>query len=227
MIDWQPIFLTLKLAGLTTLILLILGIPLAYVLAYGRFRLKPVVETLIGMPLVLPPTVLGFYLLLAFSASNPPGRWLAENLGLKLVFTFGGLVLASIIYSLPFMVQPLQAGFSAVPDRLREAAKVLGKSRLQTLFFVLLPIIRPSVLTALVLTFAHTIGEFGVVLMIGGSIPGQTRVASIAIYEQVEATQYGAAHAYSLVLLGLAFGILFFVYWINGKNSYNQWKGSG
>lgn len=226
MIDWQPILLTLQLAGITTVILLLIGLPLAYWLAYSRFRLKAVVETLVSMPLVLPPTVLGFYLLLAFSTNSPLGHWLEESLNLKFVFTFEGLVLASVIYSLPFMVQPLQAGFSSVPDRLREAARVLGKSQIVTMFQVLIPMIKPSILTALVLTFAHTTGEFGVVLMIGGSIPGATKVASIAIYEQVEANHYESAHNYSLILLGLSFAILLVVYLVNGKNNYNQWERS-
>ncbi|MCI4671272.1 MAG: molybdate ABC transporter permease subunit [Bacteroidia bacterium] len=227
MIDWQPIFLTLKLAGITSLFLLIIGIPLAYWMAYTRNRIKPVLEALIAMPLVLPPTVLGFYLLVLFSKDSPIGQWLDEYLELSLIFSFEGLVLASMIYSLPFMVQPLMAGFSSVPNRIREAARVLGKSSLATLIRVLLPMIRPSIITATILSFAHTMGEFGVVLMIGGSISGETKVASIAIYEQVEKPDYPAAHSYSLILISIAFAILFLVYYINGRKSYNRWEKLG
>ncbi|MEL6535705.1 MAG: molybdate ABC transporter permease subunit [Bacteroidota bacterium] len=214
--DWAPLILTFQLAALTTLCLLVLGLPLALVLAYRKFRLKPVVETLVSMPLVLPPTVLGFYILLAFSPQNGLGSWLRDTLGLQLLFTFEGLVLASILYSLPFMVQPLQAGFSQVPASLREAAYTLGKSRWQTLWSVVLPNMRPALLTGAVLSFAHTVGEFGVVLMIGGNIPGETKVASIAIYDEVESMNYGAANQYSLVLFAITFTILLTVYLVNG-----------
>lgn len=203
-------------ALITTLILLIVGIPIAYWLAYTDNRLKPIWEALVSMPLVLPPTVLGFYLLLAFSPSNAFGEWLDTNLGLKLVFSFEGLVLASVIYSLPFMVQPIQAGFQHVSSSLIEASYVLGKSKMTTLFRVLLPNIRAALLTGTVLAFAHTIGEFGVVLMIGGNIPGKTKVASIAIYDEVEALNYGLANRYSLFLLVVSFLILLLVYLING-----------
>jgi molybdate transport system permease protein len=214
--DWQPLVLTFQLAFVTTLILLVISIPLAYWLSYSRNRLKPVLETLVSMPLVLPPTVLGFYLLVAFSPANAFGQWLDEWLGIRLVFSFEGLVFASIIYSLPFMVQPLQSGFSNLPTSLTDAAYVLGKSRLATLFKVLLPNIKPSLLTGIVLAFAHTIGEFGVVLMIGGNMPGRTKVASIAIYDEVESLNYAAANSYSLILFALTFLILLLVYLING-----------
>lgn len=213
---WVPIFLTLRLAILTTALLFVLGIPLAYWLAFTRQRFKPVVETFISLPLVLPPTVLGFYLLVAFSPANTLGHWIKDQLGLQLIFSFEGLVLASVIYSLPFMVQPIQSGFSNLPPSLKEAAHVLGKSRLHTLFRVLLPNIKASILTGVVLSFAHTIGEFGVVLMIGGNIPGKTRVASIAIYDEVEALNYSQANAYALTLLILTFIILLTVYLVNG-----------
>ncbi len=216
MIDWTPLVLTFQLALITTLILVLLGIPLAYWLAYTRHKIKPVIETLVSMPLVLPPTVLGFYLLLAFSPANAFGQWLDQWLGLRLVFSFPGLVVASVLYSLPFMVQPIQAGFANLPGSLAEAAATLGKSRTTTLLKVLLPNIKPALLTGIVLSFAHTIGEFGVVLMIGGNIPGQTRVASIAIYDEVEALNYGVANAYSLVLFAITFCILLTVYLING-----------
>jgi molybdate transport system permease protein len=222
--NWDPLILTFKLALVTTLLLLLLSVPLAYWLAYTRARVKPVVESLVSMPLVLPPTVLGFYFLIAFSPGNAFGQWLNEWLGIKLVFSFPGLVLASVIYSLPFMVHPIQSGLSSLPDSLREAAWVLGKTRLQTLFRVLLPNIKASLLTGIVLAFAHTVGEFGVVLMIGGSIPGTTRVASIAIYDEVEALNYEAANFYSGVLFAITFSILMAVYLINGGYLKRFWK---
>lgn len=222
--NWDPLILTFKLALVTTLVLLVLSVPLAYWLAYTRARVKPVVESLVSMPLVLPPTVLWFYFLIAFSPGNAFGQWLNEWLGIKLVFSFPGLVLASVIYSLPFMVHPIQSGLSSLPESLREAAWVLGKTRLQTLFRVLLPNIKASLLTGIVLAFAHTVGEFGVVLMIGGSIPGSTRVASIAIYDEVEALNYEAANFYSGVLFAITFSILMAVYLINGGYLKRFWK---
>lgn len=216
MIEWQPIILTFQLAFITTLILLVISIPLAHWLAFSRSRIKPVIETLVSMPLVLPPTVLGFYLLLAFSPNQGFGLWMDEVLGIRLVFSFQGLVIASVIYSLPFMVQPIQSGLAHLPVSLVEAAYVLGKSKTTTLFRVLLPNIRPALLTGIVLAFAHTIGEFGVVLMIGGNIPGKTKLASIAIYDEVEALNYSLANQYSLFLLVVSFLILLTVYLING-----------
>ncbi|PCJ94457.1 MAG: molybdate ABC transporter permease subunit [Flavobacteriaceae bacterium] len=217
MIDWEPLLLTFKLALITTVILLVIGIPIAYWLAYSKSRIKPLMETLVSMPLVLPPTVLGFYLLVAFSPSNAFGNWLDEWLGIRLIFTFGGLVIASLIYSLPFMVQPIQSGLESLPTHLKEASYVMGKSRLVTLFKVLLPNIKTSLRTGVVLAFAHTIGEFGVVLMIGGNIPGKTKVASIAIYDEVEALNYDTANSYSLVLLLITFSILLTVYLTNNR----------
>lgn len=216
MIDWSPIIVTFQLALVTAILLLVLSLPLAYWLAFTKAKIKPVVETLVSMPLVLPPTVLGFYLLIAFSPNKGLGAWLEAQFNLRLIFSFEGLVLASMIYSLPFMVQPIQAGLQNLSPSLKEAAYLLGKSRWTTITRVLLPNIRPSLLTGIVLAFAHTIGEFGVVLMIGGSIPGQTKVASIAIYEEVESLNYAAANAYSLLLFGLTFVILLLVYTING-----------
>ena len=224
MLDFEPIILTFKLSLITTLLLLVISIPLAYWLAYSEKRIKTVVETLVSMPLVLPPTVLGFYLLLAFSPSNSFGNWLNESLGLQLIFSFQGLVLASVIYSLPFMVHPIQSGFAGLPPSLREAAYVLGKSKWNTLFKVLLPNIKSSLLTGVVLAFAHTIGEFGVVLMIGGNIPGKTKVASIAIYDEVEALNYGAANQYSFILFAITFLILLLVYLTNGGYIKRFWK---
>ncbi len=219
-----PLVLTLQLASLTTLILFLVSLPLAYWLAFTRSRIKPVIEALVSMPLVLPPTVLGFYLLIAFSPNNAFGYWLENTIGLKLVFSFTGLVLASVLYSLPFMVHPIQSGFSALPSSLMDAAAVLGKSRWQTLTKVLLPNIKPSLLTGIVLAFAHTVGEFGVVLMIGGNIPGQTKVASVAIYEEVEALNYVSAHAYAFILFAMSFAILLFVYLVNAGFLKKFWK---
>jgi molybdate transport system permease protein len=209
--DWQPLLLSFELAGVTTLILAIAGIPLAWWLSQTRMRFKPVLEALVSMPLVLPPSVLGFYLLLAFS----PAGWFGSVL--QLAFSFSGLVVASVIFSFPFMVHPVQAGFQGLPASLSEAAYTLGKSRWQTFLHVLLPNIKPQLLAGMVLAFAHTIGEFGVVLMIGGNLPGRTRVASIAIYDEVEAMNYGAANFYALVLFAVCFCILLAVHVINRK----------
>ncbi|WP_103069587.1 molybdate ABC transporter permease subunit [Aquimarina sediminis] len=222
--DWEPLLLTFKLALVTTLLLLVISIPLAYWLAYTKSRIKPVLETLVSMPLVLPPTVLGFYLLIAFSPSNTFGNWLNEYFGLQLIFSFEGLVIASILYSLPFMVHPIQAGFSNLSSTIIEASYVLGKSKIITLFKVLLPNIKPSLLTGIVLAFAHTIGEFGVVLMIGGNMPGKTKVASIAIYDEVESLNYDAANWYSLILFIITFSILLIVYLVNGGYLKRFWK---
>ncbi len=222
--DWGPLFLTFKLAFITTFLLFFIAVPLAFWLSQTRSKLKPIIETLVSMPLVLPPTVLGFYFLIAFSPSNRFGTWLDEWLGLQLVFSFGGLVLASIIYSLPFMVHPIQSGLQGLPTNLANASYVLGKSKWTTLLKVQLPNIKKSVLAGLVLSFAHTIGEFGVVLMIGGNIPGQTKVASIAIYDEVEALNYGAANFYSLVLFAITFAILLLVYTTNGGFFKRIWK---
>ena len=216
--EWGPILLTFKLAGITTALLLLIGIPIANWLAHSKSRLKPFIETLVSLPLVLPPTVLGFYLLVAFSPSNSFGNWLESAFDLRLVFSFEGLVIASVIYSLPFMVQPIQSGLSNLPSILKEASQSLGKGKISTLFHVLLPNIKASVLTGLVLSFAHTIGEFGVVLMIGGNIPDKTRVASIAIYDEVESLNYASANRYSLFLLCLTFIILFLVYRFNNSS---------
>lgn len=222
--DWTPLALTFKLALITTAILLLVSMPLAWWLVCSRARLKPVVETLVSMPLVLPPTVLGFYFLIFFSPGNAFGAWLNQWLGLKLVFSFEGLVVASLLYSLPFMVHPLQAGLSSLPASLREAAYVMGKSRLQTFFLVLLPNMRASILTGLVLSFAHTVGEFGVVLMMGGNVPGETRVASIAIYDEVETLDYAAANFYSMVLFAITFVVLLTVYLVNGGYFKRFWR---
>lgn len=217
--NWQPIILSLELALVTTVLLFVVAVPIANWLAESKSRIKPVVESIISLPLVLPPTVLGFYLLVAFSPNNAFGNWLQNTIGIQLIFSFSGLVLASMIYSLPFMVQPIQAGLSGLSSNMKESSCVLGKSRFTTLLKVLLPNIKPSILTAMVLSFAHTMGEFGVVLMIGGNIPGVTKVASIAIYDEVESLNYTAAHQYALILLLLTFGILVTVYSLNKKIS--------
>lgn len=216
MIDWNPLWITFKLALITTVLLTLIGIPLAYWLAGSRSRLKPVAETIVSMPLVLPPTVIGFYMLLALSPSNALGQWLDQWLGLRLVFSFEGLILGSVIYSLPFMVHPIQAGFANLSPALKNASYVMGKSRFTTLTRILLPNIKPSLITGIILAFAHTIGEFGVVLMIGGNLSGKTRVASIAIYDEVESMNYEAANTYSLILFGITFLILLFVFLVNG-----------
>lgn len=211
----QTMSVTFKLAGITTVLLLFIGVPLGYALAFTKSRFKPIIEAIVSMPLVLPPSVLGFYMLVFFSPRDGFGRWLDETFGLRLVFSFEGLVVASIIFSLPFMVHPIQSGFSALPKNLMDAAYTLGKSKLNVLFRVLLPNIRPSLLTGVVISFAHTVGEFGVVLMMGGNIAGKTRVASIAIYDEVEALNYAAANSYALTLFVISFAILLFVYGVN------------
>lgn len=222
--DWSPIILTFKLAMVTTIILFFIAIPLAHWLANTRSRIKPVVETIVSMPLVLPPTVLGFYFLIAFSPGNAFGSWIDQTFEFQLVFSFTGLVIASIIYSLPFMVHPIQSGLAAIPASIKEASYLMGKSKFQTLTQVSLPNSKASILTGLVLSFAHTIGEFGVVLMIGGNIPGKTRVASIAIYDEVEALNYMQANQYAIILLLFTFFILFWVYFVNGGYLKNFWK---
>jgi len=216
-IDWQPLLLTFYLASVTTLILLVIGVPLAYWLAYTRIRAKPIIETFVSMPLVLPPSVLGFYLLLAMSPQNAFGYWLEQYFHVKLIFSFAGLVIGSVIYSLPFMIHPLQSGFQHLPVSLLEASRTMGKSDTVTLFRVLLPNMKSALLAAIVLSFAHTIGEFGVVLMIGGNIPGVTKVASIAIYDAVESLDYAAAHFYAMVLFAISFAVLLTVYVMNKK----------
>ncbi len=215
MIDWQPLWLSLRLAAITTTILLLLAIPLGYWLAYSRQRWTIAAEAIISLPMVLPPTVLGFYLLLAFSPSQGFGRWLDHHFNIRLAFTFPGLVIASLIYSLPFTVNPIVAGFRTLPADWRNASRTLGKSDWNTLVRILLPNIRASLITGAVLSFAHTIGEFGVVMMIGGSIPGQTRVASIALYDEVQSMNNRTANRYALVLLAFSFIILLLVYGIN------------
>jgi molybdate transport system permease protein len=219
MIDLDPLWLTAKLALIVTLILFIIAVPLSYWLAYSRFKFKTIAEVIITLPLVLPPSVLGFYLLLAFSPENFFGKFLDQHFNIRLVFSFPGLIIASVIYSLPFMVNPILAGLKNLPVSLKEASYTFGKSKFTTLIKILLPNIRSSLLTGTVMTFAHTIGEFGVVLMVGGSIPKQTRVISIAIYDEVESMNYHTANVYSAILFGFSFLILLSVYLFNNKNS--------
>ena len=215
--DVQAIWVTLRLALLSTLILLALGTPLAWWLAGARSRMRTLVETLVAMPLVLPPTVLGFYLLLALSPSGWIGGFWQQLTGSSLAFTFSGLVIGSVLYSMPFVVQPLQNAFAAIAPRTLEAASTLRASPIDRFFSIALPLARPGLITAATLGFAHTLGEFGVVLMIGGNIPGQTQVLSIAIYDHVEALQYQRAHLLSAGLLLFSFLILFLVYRNNGR----------
>lgn len=214
-LELDPFVLSLKLAAITTVILFIIGVPLAYWLAYSQKKFKIIVEALVSLPIVLPPTVLGFYLLLAFSPDNWFGNLLDSYFDIRLVFSFEGLVAASIFYSLPFMVQPIQSGFEQLPRSLKDASYVLGKSRRTTLLKVLLPNIKTSLISGCILAFAHTIGEFGVILMVGGNIPNETRVASMAIYDLVESMKYQQAHIYSLILLVFTFIVLVVVYSIN------------
>ncbi len=217
-LDLTPFVLSFKLAAVTTLILFVVALPLAWWLSQTRSRLKPLLEALTALPIVLPPSVLGFYLLVVLSPESAIGGWITSVLGVKLVFTFTGLVVASCFYSLPFMVQPLQNGFESLNAHMIEASYLAGKSKIETLWYVALPNIRPALLTALIITFAHTVGEFGVVLMVGGSIPGETKVASVAIYEMVEVMAYDQAHIYAAILLGLSFGVLLLVYLFNDRH---------
>jgi molybdate transport system permease protein len=215
--DLVALRITLELALVSTLILLVLGTPLAWWLARSRWRLKILIEATVALPLVLPPTVLGFYLLIALGPSGPIGGLATALGGRPLAFTFTGLVVGSVVYSLPFVVQPLQDAFAAVGRRPLEVAATLGARPLDRFLTVALPLARPGFVTAAVLGFAHTVGEFGVVLMIGGSIPGETQVLSIAIYDHVEALEYGRAHWLAAGLLALSFVLLVAVYAFNRR----------
>ena len=213
--DWTAIRLTAELAGLATLLLLLLGTPLAWWLARSRSLFKPLWAALVAMPLVLPPTVLGFYLLLLMGPQGPVGQF-TQWLGLgRLPFTFAGLVVASVLYSLPFVVQPLQQAFEAIPERTLEAAATLRAGPWDRVFSVALPLARPGFVTATVLGFAHTVGEFGVVLMIGGNIPGATRVLSVALFDHVEAADFDAAHRLAAGLVAFALLVLVTLYAVN------------
>jgi len=215
--DMTPFILSFKLAALTTVILFIIALPLAWWLSQTNAKSKPVWEALTALPIVLPPSVLGFYLLVALSPNSAIGGFFEQLFGVKLVFSFVGLVVASCFYSLPFMVQPLQSGFEGLNKHMIEASYLAGKNKLQTVFKVALPNMKPSLITALIITFAHTVGEFGVVLMVGGSIPGETKVASVAIYEMVEMMDYTQAHIYAAIMVLMSFFVLLSVYIFNHK----------
>lgn len=208
---WQALGLTLKLAAITTCVLGLLGLPLAHWLNTTRWRIAPIIETLVTLPVVLPPTVIGFYLLVGFSPNHPPGSWWASAFGTPLAFSFTGLVIASVFYSLPFAVQPFQAALRGVPRELLDAGSALGAQPARVWLRVHLPLAWRGIAVGLTLGFAHTLGEFGVVLMIGGSIPGVTRVASIALYDEVQKLNYSAAHAFAAILLVLSFALLLVV----------------
>ena len=215
----QTMILTFKVSLITTFLLLLISIPIAYFLAFSKSKIIPFLEAIVSMPLVLPPSVLGFYLLVFFSPQNTFGKFLLETFNLKLVFSFEGLIVASILFTLPFMVNPIQTGFSSIPKSLYEAALSLGKNRLEILYRVLLPNMKNSIIIGAVVSFAHTIGEFGVVMLIGGSIAGETRLASIAIYDEVEALNYALAHQYALSLFVITFCILLFTFYLNKKHT--------
>lgn len=217
--DWSALALTLRLALVVTALLLIIATPLAWWLARTRTALKPAVEAIVAMPLVLPPTVLGFYLLIAFNPAAPLGAFWLQATGDTLAFSFAGLVIASLLYSLPFAVQPLQAAFERVEAGLLEAAASLGARPVDAFFSVAAPLSARGFITAGVLAFAHTLGEFGVILMVGGAIPGETKVVSIAIYEHVETLRYGQAHALSAILLALSFAVLLAVFVVNRRGA--------
>jgi len=216
-IEFTPFLLSFKLAAITSLILFIVSLPLAWYLSQTRSKAKPFIEAVTALPIVLPPSVLGFYILVALSHNSPLGAFFDDLFGIKLVFSFPGLVVASALYSFPFMVQPLQSGFESINKNMLEASYISGKSKFTTLFKVALPNIKPSLMTAVIVTFAHTVGEFGVVLMVGGSIPGETKVASVAIYEMVEVMDYSTAHIYSAMMLIISFMVLLGVYIFNHK----------
>ncbi len=218
--EFTPFILSFKLAFVTTLILFFISMPLAWYLSQTRSKIKPLLEAITALPIVLPPSVLGFYILWALSQNSALGVFLEENFGIQLVFNFTGLVVASCFYSLPFMVQPLQSGFESLNKNMLEASYISGKSKITTILKVALPNMKPALLTAIIVTFAHTVGEFGVVLMVGGSIPGETKVASVAIYEMVEIMDYSSAHIYSIIMLIISFTVLLSVYIFNHK--YNK-----
>jgi molybdate transport system permease protein len=223
-VDWQALFVTLKLDLVVCAVLIVVGIPIALWLAFSRWRWKFIVEAVVALPLVLPPTVLGFYMLLAMGPRSPLGKAYGRLWGHGLPFTFAGLVIASILYSLPFMVQPIAAAFASVDPKLISASAVLGASRWRTFLLVVFPLSVGGFLTGLVLTFAHTLGEFGVVLMVGGNIPGVTRTVSIAIYDNVQGLDYASAGRTSLLLLVASFLILSAVYALN-RSGMTFWPG--
>ena len=215
--DWQALWLTVRLAVLVAATLVVIGLPIAYWISYSRRRWKFLVEALVALPIVLPPTVLGFYVLVALGSRSPLGRWWQALTGHTLAFTFEGLLIGSIIYSLPFAVQPFAASFASVDSRLLAASATLGASKLRTFVLVVLPLSVPGLVTGVALSFAHTMGEFGVVLMVGGNIPGVTRTVSIDIFDKVQALNYSGANQTAMVLLVISFVILAVVYGINRR----------
>ena len=217
--DLIALFVTLKLASISTIVLILIGTPIAWWLSHSHWRYKYFVEAIIALPLILPPTVLGFYLLVSLGPNGPIGGLLSALSEESLAFTFTGLVIGSVVYSMPFVIQPLQNAFSAIGQRPLEVAATLGASPIDRFFSIALPMARPGFITASVLGFAHTLGEFGVVLMIGGNIPGSTQVVSISIYDHVEALEYGQAHALSASLLLFSFVLLLIVYGANRRFS--------
>ena len=223
-LDISAIMVTIKLASLSTAILILISTPLAWWLSHTTFKFKVIIEAFIALPLILPPTVLGFYLLLTLGPNGPIGKFLESLGGSSIAFTFSGLVVGSVIYSLPFVVQPLQNSFNSVGKQSMEVAATLGASKIDRFFTVAIPLARSGFITAIVLGFAHTVGEFGVVLMIGGNIPGETGVLSIAIYDHVETMEYGKAHWLSAGLLIMSFLMLIFVYVFNRHFSIMRYK---
>ena len=215
--NWQALWLTVRLATIVSATLLVIGIPIAYWLTYARWRWKFLFEAVVALPIVLPPTVLGFYVLIVLGSRSPLGRWWESLTGHTLAFTFEGLVIGSLLYSLPFAVQPFAASFSAVDPELLRASASLGRSPAQTFWQVVLPLSKPGLITGFALSFAHTLGEFGVVLMVGGNIPGITRTISIDIYDRVQAGDYAAANQTSLVLLVISFVVLSVVYGLHRR----------
>jgi molybdate transport system permease protein len=224
LVAMEALLLSIRLAICVSAILFVIGLPLAYWLAYSPWRGKFLIESAVALPLVLPPTVLGFYVLVAMGTRGPLGKLWQSTFGHGLAFTFTGLVIASVLYSLPFTVQPLVASFESVDGRLLDASAVLGAGRLRTFFRVILPMSVPGVITALVLSFAHTLGEFGVVLMVGGNLAGATRTVSIDIYDRVQALQYAEANHLALVLLAFSFAVLSIVYGVNRRIGRRVWS---
>ncbi len=219
---FEALLLTAKLAAVTTIILLIIGTPLAWWLANTKVKIKPLIEAVVALPIVLPPTVLGFYLLVVLSPQSSFGSWWFELTGTTLTFNFSGLVIASVIYSFPFVVQPIQNAFESVGKDVMEAAYTLGAKPLDAFFTVAVPLAKRGFITGGVLGFAHTLGEFGVVLMVGGNIPGETRVVSIAIYDHVESLEYAQAHVLSAILLTFAFSAMLLMYVLNHRLASNR-----
>jgi len=216
-LELTPFWISFKLAAITTAILFIIALPLAWYLSQTQSKAKPIIEAITALPIVLPPSVLGFYILWALSTNSPVGEFFEATFGIQLVFNFTGLVIASCFYSLPFMVQPLQSGFESINKNMLEASYIAGKSTIETIFKVAIPNIKPALMSAIIITFAHTVGEFGVVLMVGGSIPDETKVASVAIYEFVEIMDYDSAHIYSAIMVIMSFVVLLSVYIFNGR----------